>query len=106
MKMIAAITSTAITALERGNGLVEQRHDDRRVDVGVHAERDDREPRETAAGEEIEQVDQLVVLEERVQLVLVHAGQGDVREEPEHEDHPEREEDLVAEIRGAERVDE
>src|SRR3989442_14453141 len=35
--------------LERRDRLLEERHDDRRVDVGVHPERDDREARESAA---------------------------------------------------------
>ena len=104
--LVAAVLAFLGQALEGRDGLVEERHDDRRVDVGVHAERDDRESSETAAREEIEQVDQLVVLKERVQLVLVHPRQRDVSEESEDQDHSEREEDLVPEIRGAERIDE
>jgi hypothetical protein len=92
---VTAVLAFLGEALERRDGLVEERHDDRRVDVRVYAERDDRESRETATREQIEQVDQLVLLEKRVQLVLVHTRQRDVREEPEDQDHAEREQDLV-----------
>src|SRR5213079_3503828 len=43
--IIMTLLNQTIPALERGDRLVEERHDDRRVDVGVHAEGDDREPR-------------------------------------------------------------
>src|SRR5439155_8456712 len=102
----AAVLALLGQALEGGDGLVQQRHDDRRVDVGVHAESDDREPRESAPREEIQQVDELVVLKERGQLILIHARQRDVREEPEDQNHAECEEDLVSYIWGAVRVDE
>jgi len=76
------------------------------VDVRIHAERHDREPGEPAAGEEIEQVQQLVVLQQRLELCLVYAGKRHVGKEPEDDDHPHREEDLVAQIRRPDRVDE
>jgi len=93
-------------ALERRDRLVEEGHDDRGVDIGVHPEGDDAEPREAAAGEEVEQPEELVVLEDRGELGLVDARQRHVREEPEHQQHREGEQDLDAEVRRPEGIPE
>src|SRR5437773_3923947 len=104
--LVAPVLAFLRQALERGDRLVEERHDDRGVDVGVHAERDDRQLREATAREEIEQVEQLARVEDVLELRLVHTRQRHVREEAEHHEHAEREEDLVAQVRSAERLEE
>src|SRR2546430_1359069 len=47
--LVASVLAFLREALERGDRLVEERHDDRGVDVGVHAERYDRQLREATA---------------------------------------------------------
>src|SRR5581483_2492977 len=104
--LVAPVLALLGERLERGDRLIEQGHDDRRVDVRVDAERDDREAREPAAGEEVQQVEQLAPVQDLLQLRLIHVGQRHVREEAEHHEHAEREEDLAAKVRRLERLEE
>src|SRR5207248_4829125 len=81
-------------------------HDDGGVDVGVHAHRDDAEPRQAAAREKVEQTEQGLLVEEEAERGLVGLGDGDVGEQSEHDEDAAREQDLVAELRQPDRVDE
>src|SRR4029077_17854389 len=83
-----------------------QLHDDRGVDVRVHAHRDDAEARKATAREQVEQPEQRLLVEEEAQGRLLGAGYRDVREQAEDDQDASGEEDLVPELRQPERVDE
>ena len=60
--LVAPELTLAAERLERRHDAAHQLHDDRGVDVRVHAQGDDREVREAAAREEVEQPDERVAL--------------------------------------------
>ena len=62
-----------LSAWSDGHDARHQLHDDRRVDVRVHPQRHDREVRQAAAREQVEQAGQRVALDEDLQLRLVDA---------------------------------
>ena len=66
----------------REDGL-QQLHDDGRGDVGVDAHRRDGEARHGPAGEHIKHAEQCLLLENGLDGVGLHAGHGDVRDQPE-----------------------
>src|SRR5262249_28390942 len=75
-----------------------QLHDDAGVDVGVDAHRDDAEPRQAPAREEVEQAEQSLAAEQMAQGGGVDIRDGDVGEEPEDDQHAACEQDLVPEL--------
>ena len=69
--LVPAVLALALEGLERRDHARHQLHDDRGVDVRVHAQGDDREARQPAAGQQVQHAEQGVVLE-----VLRGAGPG------------------------------
>ena len=63
--LVPAVLALAAQRLEPRDDARHQLHDDRGVDVRVHAEPDDREARQAAAREQVEQAEQRVAAEER-----------------------------------------
>ena len=74
--LVAPVLALFGEPLERGDRLVEERHDDRGVDVGVHPERDDRELREAATREQVEQVQELARVDDLCSCSWSTPGSG------------------------------
>ena len=72
--------------------------------IGKHPQCHDTHAAQGAAAEQVEKAQQFVVTEQVVQLDLVDAGQGDVRDEPVERQDRQREQDLRPQIREAECV--
>ena len=58
--LVPPVLTLAAERLQRRDDALHQLHDDRRVDVRVHAQRDDREVRQAAAREQVQQPEQRV----------------------------------------------
>ena len=101
----AAVLTLALQRLERGDDARHELHDDRGVDVRVHAQRHDREVRQAAAREQVEQPEDRVRAQELLELRRVDARDRDVREHPEDQQDPGDEQDPAPEVRRAERVE-
>jgi hypothetical protein len=82
-----------------------QLHDDRGVDIGIHAHGDDAESRQAAAREQVQKAQQGLALEQLGQGGLARAGDRDVGEEPEYDEDPACEQELVAKLGQADGVD-
>ena len=91
--------------LESGHDARHQLHDDRGVDVGVHAQGDDGEVLQPAAREEVQQLQEAVLADDPLECAAVDAGDGHVREQPHDDEHPQDEEDAAADVRGAEGIE-
>src|ERR1019366_2885345 len=94
--------------LERGHGHLQQLQDDRGGDVGHDPQREDRDPREPAAGEEVEQPEDVGAAE--LLLDVVDRGEVDarhryVRAEAIDEQQTGRDGDLFADVRDLEGVE-
>ena len=94
-----------LQGLELGDDPGHQLHDDRGVDVRVHPEADDREARQPAAREQVEQPEQRVVVEELRHRRRVRSGHGHVRQEAEDDQDPGDEQDSPPEVRRSEGVE-
>ena len=73
-----------------------QLHDDRRGDVWIDAERDDREVLQAVAGEDVQNPQERIALDEVLKTLSVHTGHRNRGEEAEDDQHPQREQDLRA----------
>ena len=87
--LVATVFALALSAWSDGITPAHQLHDDRGVDVRVHAECDDREARQAAAGQEVQHAEQGVVLEVLRELRLVDARDRHMGQEPEDDQDPE-----------------
>ena len=96
----------ALQRLERRDDTRHELHDDRRVDVGVHAQGDDREGGQTAAREEVEQLQEGLRVEHLRERFAIDAGDRHVREHAHDHEHAEDVEDPAPDIRRPEGVDE
>ncbi len=81
-----------------------QLHDDRGVDVGIQAHRDDAEARKRAAREEAEEPEQSLRVEELAECNLARSGNRHVGEEADQKQDGAGEEDLVPELGQANRI--
>ena len=77
-------------------------HDNGRGDVGAHPEHHDREAREPAAREDVQEAEELVAREERGERILVDARNGHRREETEERERADEEKDARADLLVAE----
>src|SRR2546425_1145166 len=102
--LAAAVLPLLAELLGAGGNDRHQLHDDRGVDIWVDTHGDDGEGGQPAPGEQVEQPEERVRVEQLVEGGLVGPGHGDVREDPEHQKESEGEEDLAAQLRNAERV--
>ena len=80
---VAPVLALAAEGLERGHDALHQLHDDRRVDVRVHAEGHDREVRQATAGEQVQEPEQRVALQEGGELRPIDARHRHGGQEPE-----------------------
>ncbi len=103
--LVAPELTLAAERLERRHDARHQLHDDRGVDVRVHPQRDDREVRQAAAREQVEQADQRVALDELLQLRLVDARDRHRRQQPEDDQQAEDVEDPPPDVGRAEGVE-
>ena len=93
--------------LQRGDDHGQQLQDDRGGDVGHDPQREEREPREAAAREEVEEAEDAGAAEVVLQFldrVDVDARRGDVGAEPVEQQHRRREGELLANVGDAEGV--
>src|SRR5205823_4355026 len=94
---------------ELGDHDREQLHDDRRGDVRHDPQRENGEPRERSSGEKVDEAQDAGAPLSRDSLLeprYVDYRYRHVSAEPVQSDHEHREEDLVAEVRDLEGVDE
>ena len=91
---------------ERRDHHGQQLQDDRRRDVGHDAQREDRQPADVAAAEQVEEAEDgaLVALEELFQAVGVDAGSRDVPAQAVDRQQRQREQDTLAQIRDPKNV--
>ena len=82
--------------LQSRNDNREKLHDDRRVDVRRDAHRKDGKLAECTAGKEIQQAEQVARGKQLLNGRRIDARHRDVRTEPEHGEHDEREDDLLS----------
>jgi hypothetical protein len=92
--------------LELGDHDRQQLHDDRAGDVGHDPEREDREPVEAAAREQVDEVQEAAGARLVLQDARVDDRDRDVGAEAVDRDHEQREQDLVPQVRDPERVEE
>ena len=95
--------------LQLGQRLVHHGHqlqDDRRGDVRHDAEREDRQPAQLAAAEQIDEAQEgaPVLVEELRQLIGVDTRRRNVSAEPVHRQQPKREQNALSQIGNAEYV--
>ena len=98
-------TSPSLELLQRGHHHLQQLQDDRRRDVGHDPQREDRDPRQAAAGEEVQQSEDArpaELLLEAVDRVEVDSRDGDVGAQAVDQQHPRREADLLPDVRDLE----
>ena len=91
---------------EGGNHHRQQLQNDRRRDVRHDAQREDRQPADVAAGEQVEEAEDRSRLraEELLPALDVDSGRGDVAAQPVHRQHRQREQHPLAKIRNAKDV--
>ncbi len=102
--LVPAVLTLAAERLERRDDAGHQLHDDRGVDVRVHAQGHDREARQAAAREQVEYAEQGVVLEELLELGAIDARHRHMGQEPEDDEDPEDVEDPAPDVRRPEGV--
>ena len=93
--------------LQRGHDHGQQLQDDRGGDVGHDPQREEREAREAAAREEVEEAEDVGAAEVVLQFldrVDVDSGRGDVGAQPVEEQHRRREGEFLADVGDAEGV--
>ena len=103
--LVAPVLTLAAQRLERRHDALHQLHDDRCVDVGVHAERHDREAGQSATREEVQQAEQRVALEEGVELRPVDARDRHGGQHPEDDEQPQDDQDPAPDVRRTEGVE-
>ena len=101
----APVLALALEGLQRRHHAGHELHDDRGVDVRVHAQRHDREVGQAAAREQVEQPEDRAVVQEVAELGTVDARHRHVGQEPEDEQDPGDEQDPAPEVRRAERIE-
>src|SRR3989344_3433887 len=99
----AALTLLKVRLLHLREDDGAELHDDRGGDVGAYAEHHDREVRESAAGEDIQESEKLVVREEGGERILVDARDRHRREQTEERERGREKEDAETDLRIAER---
>ena len=102
--LVAPVFPLAAERLERGHDALHQLHDDRRVDVGVHAQCHDREVRQPAAREQVQQPEQRVALQEGRELRAVDPGHRHGGQEPEDDEQAQDDQDPAPDVRRPEGV--
>ena len=93
--LAAALIAFLLELLQRRDHDRQQLENDRGADVGHDAQREDRELLERAAREQIEEAEHRArhLVEEALDHLGIDPRRGDVRTEPIHGEHPEREQD-------------
>ena len=104
--LLGAGLALLLPLLELGDHDRHQLHDDRAGDVGHDAEREDRQAGQRTAGEQVDDVQEPARVRLALQDADVHDGDRHVGAQPEDRDDEQREEDLRAEVRHPERVEE
>ncbi len=92
--------------LQRRHDDLQQLQDDRRGDVGHDAQREDGDPAQSPAREQVEQTEDVAaaeVLLDRVDGLRVDARRRDVRPEPVEREDPGGDQDLLADVADPER---
>jgi hypothetical protein len=97
-----------LQALQRGHDHRQQLQDDRGRDVGHDPQREQRQPLEAAAREDVEEAEDVRAVEarlDRLDRVEVDARRRDVGPEPVERQHRQRKRDLSPDLRDRERVE-